>query len=112
MKKLYLAFASCMTVAVCQPVLAQTSPAPIAAPATDRAVLRTGTEVSLRLLEELTTKGKQLRVGQRIRMQVAEDIMVQGITVVPAGSPAMGEVTDVVNKGMWGKSGHLAGRVL
>ena len=85
---------------------------PIAAPATDHAVLRTGTEVPLRLLEELTTKGKQLRVGQRIRMETSEAIMVQGVTVVPVGSPAMGEITDVVNKGMWGKSGHLAGRVL
>ena len=53
-----------------------------------------------------------LRVGQRIRMETAEPILVQGVVVVPAGSPAVGEVTDVINKGMWGKSGHLAGRVL
>ena len=97
-------------------VLAQsvsnTGIAPIAAPATNRAVLRTGTEVPLRLLEELTTKGKNLRVGQRIRMETAEAVMVQGVTVVPVGSPAVGEITDVINKGMWGKSGHLGARVL
>lgn len=95
---------------------AQTLAAPalpaIAAPATDRAVLRTGTEVPLRLLEEITTKGKNLRVGQRVRLETAEAIIVQGVTVVPVGSPAMAEITDVINKGMWGKSGHLAGRVL
>jgi len=45
-------------------------------------------------------------------MQVAEDVKVQGITVIPVGSPAVGEITDVRNKGMWGKSGHLAGRML
>src|SRR3954463_12675418 len=45
-------------------------------------------------------------------MQVAEDVKVQGITVIPVGSPAVGEITDARNKGMWGKSGHLAGRIL
>src|SRR5881392_756128 len=45
-------------------------------------------------------------------MQVAEDVKVQGITVIPVGSPAVGEITDVRNKGMWGKSGHLGARVL
>ena len=102
--------------AVHAPSIAQVAPnaaAPaISAQTTDRAVLRTGTEVPLRLLEELTTKGKMLRVGQRIRMETAEPILVQGVVVVPVGSPAVGEVTDVINKGMWGKSGHLAGRVL
>jgi phage tail sheath gpL-like len=39
-------------------------------------------------------------------------VVVQGVTVIPVGSPAMGEITDVRNKGMWGKSGHLGARVL
>jgi hypothetical protein len=38
--------------------------------------------------------------------------MVNGVTVIPVGSPAMGEITDARNKGMWGKSGHLAARLL
>lgn len=75
-------------------------------------MLRTGTEVPLRLLEELTTKGKLLRVGQRVRMETSEPVVVQGVTVVPVGSPAVGEITEVTNKGMWGKSGHLSARVL
>lgn len=87
-------------------------PTPIAASTTNAAVLRVGTEVPLRLSEELTTKGKQLRVGQRFHLETAEPVVVNGVTVIPAGSPAMGEITDVRNKGMWGKSGHLAGRVL
>lgn len=53
-----------------------------------------------------------LRVGQRIHLETAEPVIVQGVTVVPVGSPAVGEITDVTNKGMWGKSGHLAARVL
>jgi hypothetical protein len=86
--------------------------APIAAPATSNAVLRTGTVVPLRLSEELTTKGKKLRVGQRFRMETSEPVIVQGATVIPVGSPAVGEITDVRNKGMWGKSGHLGARIL
>lgn len=86
--------------------------APLAAPTTSNAVLRTGTVVPLRLSEELTTKGKKLRVGQRFRMETSEPVVVQGATVIPVGSPAVGEITDVRNKGMWGKSGHLGARIL
>jgi hypothetical protein len=86
--------------------------APIVAPVTNSAVLRVGTEVPLRLMEELTTKGKKLRIGQRFHLETSEPVIVQGVTVIPAGSPAVGEITDVRNKGMWGKSGHLAAHVL
>ncbi|QNN65679.1 hypothetical protein H9L12_03705 [Sphingomonas rhizophila] len=92
------------------PPVPTVQPMPVAAPS--QAVLRVGTEVPLRLLEELTTKGKKLRVGQRFRLETTEPVMVQGATVVPVGSPAVGEITDVRNKGMWGKSGHLGARVL
>ena len=96
------------TIISAQPV----SLAPISAPATGQAVLRVGTEVPLRLLEELTTGGKKLRVGQRFRMETSAPVLVQGVVAIPAGSPAVGEITDVRNKGMWGKSGHLGARVL
>lgn len=75
-------------------------------------MLRVGTEVPLRLLEELTTNGKKLRVGQRFRLETTEPVMVQGVIAIPVGSPAVGEITDVRNKGMWGKSGHLGARIL
>ena len=93
-------------------VAAPPAAAPIAPPAVTNAVLRVGTEVPLRLLEELTTKGKKLRVGDRFHLETSEPVMVQGVNVIPVGSPAVGEITDARNKGMWGKSGHLAGRIL
>lgn len=86
--------------------------APIAPPAQGTAVLRIGTEVPLRLLEELTTKGKKLRVGNRFRVETSEPIVINGVTVIPAGTPGVGEITDVRNKGMWGKSGKLVARFL
>ncbi|MGK6322803.1 hypothetical protein ACMGDM_06925 [Sphingomonas sp. DT-51] len=101
---------------VCGSAAAQTdsivTPSPIAAPATGQAVLRSGTEVPLKLAEELTTKGKKLKLGQRVRLETAEPVLVQGTTVIPAGMPAVGEITEVRNKGMWGKSGHFAARLL
>ena len=96
------------------PVAAPAAPvaAPIAAPATANAVLRAGTPITLRLMEEITTKGKAARVGQRIRMEVAAPVVVNSVTVIPAGSPAEAEITSVRNKGMWGKSGKLEARAL
>lgn len=75
-------------------------------------VLRAGTKIALKTSEPLTTKGKKLRVGQRFQLEVAEAVTLNGQVVIPAGSPATGEITDVRNKGMWGKSGRINARVL
>jgi hypothetical protein len=93
-------------------VQSATSVSPVVAPPSTNAVLRVGTEVPLRLMEELTTKGKKLRVGHRFHLQTSEPVMVNGVVVIPTGSPAVGEITDVRNKGMWGKSGKLNARIL
>ncbi len=88
-----------------QPAVAVVAPA-------SGSVLRVGSEVPLKLSEELTTKGKKLKTGYRFHLEVAENVLVDGRVVIPAGTPAFGEVTDVRNKGMWGKSGHIHARVL
>ena len=102
---------------VCAPVVhaqegAVTPAAVITEVPTTNAVLRAGTPVALRLMEEITTKKKAARVGQRFMMETAEPVVVNSITVIPAGTPAWGEITGVRNKGMWGKSGKLDARVL
>lgn len=103
------------------PVLAQSAAQSTVAPAAPVAtilaapagnVLRAGTRLSLRTAEPLTTEGKKLAVGQRVQLEVAEAVTLNGQTVIPLGSPVTGELTDVRNKGMWGKSGHITGRVL
>lgn len=99
-------------VAVPPAVPADPLPAATIAPQPTSGVLRAGTEVPLRMLEELTTKGKRLKVGQRFNLEVAEPVVLGGQTVIPVGSKAIGEVTSVRNKGMWGKSGNIEGRVL
>lgn len=106
------------------PAAAPTSAAPVApavaAPAnvatilapTAPNILRAGSEIPLITREELTTKKKQVRVGQRVQLEVASNVLVNGVVVVPGGTPAVGEVTEVRNKGMWGKSGYIAVRVV
>lgn len=74
--------------------------------------VRAGTEVVLKTKEELTTKGKKLKVGHRVMMEVAEPITYNGQIIISVGTSAIGEVTEVRNKGMWGKSGYIAVRVV
>lgn len=83
----------------------------IAAPATDN-VLRAGAKIPVRTLVELTTVKKALKVGDRINIETAEPIMEGSNVVIPAGTPGIAELTSVRNKGMWGKSGFIEGRVL
>jgi hypothetical protein len=75
-------------------------------------VLRGGAQVRVSFLHEITTEDKASKVGDRPRMEVAENIVVDGVTVIPKGTPVTGELTAVRNKGMWGKSGKIEGRVL
>lgn len=113
---MYLRIIACGLALAPATVLAQNvapaAPSAVFAPVSGNAVLRTGTEVPLRLSEELTTKGKKLRVGHRFRMETTVPVVVHGVTVIPIGSPAVGEITDVRNKGGWGKSGHFGARIL
>jgi hypothetical protein len=75
-------------------------------------VLRAGTEVPLRMLETVNSNNKSLREGARVRLEVAQPIMLGNSVVIPSGSPATAEITEVRRKGMWGKSGRIEARVL
>ena len=111
-----LAFASTAT--------AQTATPPTVAPIAPQApatatilpspadnMIHVGTPISLKLMEQVTTKEKQTHVGQRINLEVSEAVELAGHVVIPVGTPAVGEITEVRNKGMWGKSGHLTAQV-
>ena len=76
------------------------------------AMLRAGTPVMLRTLNNLTTKGKHLKVGDRFSLEVADPFLLNVQVVIPVGSNAVGEVTSIRNKGMWGKSGNIETRLL
>jgi len=110
------------------PALAQTTPAaptavlapaPATAPmavapgaAVNPEMLRAGTPIALKMSETITTKGKKLEAGYLAHLEVMDAVRVNGVIVIPVGSPAIAEVTDVRNKGMWGKSGRINARLL
>lgn len=98
-----------------QPPIATIAPPPkqaVILGSTSDSVLRAGAEVPLRLEEALNSNDKTIREGHRFRMTVANDVLLGGQVVIPAGSLATGEVVDVRRKGMWGKSGRIVARVL
>jgi hypothetical protein len=92
---------------------APTPPLAVASgPVAEPNILRTGTPISLKMSETITTKGKKLEPGYLAHLEVLDPVLVNGVVVIPVGSPAVAEVTDVRNKGMWGKSGKINARLL
>lgn len=83
----------------------------LSSPATE-SVLRSGSPVPLVLAESINSNSKTLRTGQQIHLTVASPVMLGALTVIPAGAPAIAEITEVRHKGMWGKSGRIEARVL
>lgn len=88
----------------------QASPvAPVAVTAVPAAaaarVLSANTPVPLNSLEEISSSG--LQVGTRVRFSVAEDVISQGMIVIPRGAPATGTVTWKTGKAVGGKSGKF-----
>jgi len=95
------------------PSYAQTpSPAPVILAPANETMIRAGSEIILKTREELTTKKKKLKVGYRFQMEVAEPVRLNSQIIIPAGTPAIGEITEIRNKGMWGKSGYIGARAI
>lgn len=92
--------------------IAPAAPQAVILSAPTESVLRAGTEVPLIMAQSISSNDKSLRVGNQIRLQTANAVMLGGATVIPAGSPATAEITEVRRKGMWGKSGRIEARVL
>jgi hypothetical protein len=65
-----------------------------------------GTPVMLETRTQISTKDN--RPGTRIYLRVAENVMYGNQIVIPAGAPAVGEVTQSDQNGHWGKKGKLA----
>jgi hypothetical protein len=73
-------------------------------------VLKQGTPIHLATETEMNSQ--ENRVGDRVDLRVLDAVSLNGHTVIPVGTRAVGEVTLVRKKGMWGKSGRLQFRPL
>jgi hypothetical protein len=91
---------------------AQSAIEPVILAPANGSVIESGTEIVLRLREELTTDKKKLKTGYRFQMEVAEPLRLNNQIIIPSGTPAIGEVTEVRNKGLWGKAGYIEARAI
>ncbi len=89
--------------------MAQAAPSAATEQASEAATLTipSNTEVILRMSEDLTTKGGQIKVGHVFNLTVAYDVRVNGRIAIPAGAPAKGEVTMRTGRAVFGKSGKM-----
>lgn len=111
MKLAVRALLGCALVSLTVPVSAiQNAPLVVGTQNPAGAVLPEGTAVPLRTLEEITSR--EAKVGDRFNLEVSGDVTLNGKVVIPAGTPAVGEITKVSKKGMFGKSGKLETRLL
>ena len=79
-------------------------PLPAAAPTT--VTLHANSLVPLRMLESLSSNTAV--AGTQFRLEVTDDINIDDVLVIPAGSVAMGEVIHAAKSGMLGKAGELS----
>ena len=89
------------------PVTVQVAPVTVApmplAPA--GRYLPAGTQVSLTPLQEITSK--HLMLGTRFQFQVVNDVVENGLVVIPRGSIATGVVSMKTGRAIGGKSGKF-----
>lgn len=78
---------------------------PLSAP--PNAALPQNTEVLLSFNDTLTTKGKRWQEGDNFNLSVVRDVTLSGRVVIPRGTLAVGRVSWLTGKGMFGKSGKM-----
>ena len=68
-------------------------------------VLRAGTEVHLELIAPLSTR--TVKPHDEFRLRTRAPIVVDGVELVPAGTPALGQVIHAQKAGAFGKAAEL-----
>jgi len=91
--------------AVAAVTTAPATPAPPAGPATRDLILASQTELMLAPDAEISSKTAKL--GDKVMLTTAADVLVDGLVVIPKGTHAEGSVSFVKGTGSFGKSGKL-----
>jgi hypothetical protein len=101
----------------CAPAVVHAEPAQVAAAEQASAVhnahsvqprastIPAGLTVPLSIKFILSSNGSH--VGQRVAMMVSQDVISEGVIVIPKGTPAVGEVTMRSGRGLAGRPGRL-----
>jgi hypothetical protein len=86
------------------PPAQQPAPAQIPSPSSNF-VLQDGTPIRLRMSRNVSSADST--VGESVDFEVLEDVVIDGVTVVPKGGTAIGTVTEAVPKRRMGRAGKL-----
>ncbi len=73
-------------------------------------ILPAQTRLAFVVAEEVSSK--KARKGDLIALTLRDDLVFNGTLIVPAGAPAIGEITRANKKGWMGEGGRLAARML
>lgn len=92
------------------PVFATAGEPAITVAAPQRVFVPAGSVIRMRTIEEISSKNA--RKGDLVKLEVAEDFMLNDATAIRAGTPAFAELTIAEQKGWMGRSGKLAARML
>ncbi|WP_147391841.1 hypothetical protein [Pelagerythrobacter aerophilus] len=69
--------------------------------------LPAGTEIALKMAQEVTTKGRGWEEGDQFNLNVASPVMLGDFVVIPEGTKAVGRITWLTSRGAFGKSGKM-----
>lgn len=84
--------------------------APIGKPLPVTSVLPAGSQIALVTTEELSSK--RHRKGDLVTLSVKEDIIRDGVTLIPRATPVVAQIIEAEEKGLMGRGGKLTARVL
>lgn len=76
----------------------------------DKILVERDTLIRLMVLNEVSTK--VAKAGDRFPLRVDEAVVVNGVTIIPVGATAWGEVLSAESSGVVGKSGKLGAKLL
>lgn len=79
-------------------------------PVASRVLVRQSTPLRLMVLNEVSTR--RAKPGDRFILRLDEPVVVDGVTIVPVGVKAWGEVLDAEKSGHGGRSGKLSARLV
>lgn len=74
--------------------------------AQSKVTLQDGTRITVTLRDKVSSETST--VGQIVNFEVARDVVVNGKTVIKAGTPVYGEVTGITKKGSVGHAGAIS----
>jgi hypothetical protein len=84
--------------------------ATVVAPPPSALLLRRDTPIHFMVVSEVTTKTHL--AGHRFKLRVDKPVMIDGVTVIPVGATAWGEVLMAKKSGNVGKAGSLEAKLL